>query len=688
MVEDTGGVLWMAHWRGLLKFEPAIGGSSLEFWGADNSLHPGGRSREIAIAPDGSLWIAVISVTWGNGGLVSYNPSNGLWQYWGYGSTANNWPGTISNCDNVSIREEAGGGYTVWISASGGVIAYDSDTQLFTLHTFDYNPGELVKAPGHKCVDDQNNLWMIRFNSIAPFYFLDYQTQNGQWQTPVQPPVSSVLDGIWAFKAYGNLNALLVDGNSEVWHYNGVSWTSKGAWKDDAYTYAVDLDDNDNIWVTGVGGAAKRNAQTGTWQRYRITNSSQIEYWVDDLSTDEEGNVWLTGNAGPGIGGFQKFDGTRWTGFNEYTYGLGYPFPFPSDNCEAILYRPSNGQVVINPLFGYLHSWDGSSYTSLNYNLDRSRGLAEDSQGRLWSLGEYYNLEYYNDGNNTWTSVPFIGIGSNIRKDPTRQGTIWACSYYQVLRTDVNYNYSKIVDDFPELDPQSDVLSAVIPAPDGIAWVGSNQGLFRLDAENDSYQFFHPGNSDIPGENITPLAYTPDGRLWFTNFQSVNAAEIGLCWFDGTQFGIFPVQDGGLPHAQISDVEIKELENGYELWISCLSRGIAVLNVINDNVGVDEDRGHGGMEAGKRGSGEAGRSVLVYPNPARDWVTVELDEVPYGSNTLMVLNSHGVQVLNIEISPNTHSVIIPVIDLSTGLYVGKLVSEKGAFTCFRFQVTN
>jgi hypothetical protein len=54
----------------------------------------------------------------------------------------------------------------------------------------------------------------------------------------------------------------------------------------------------------------------------------------------------------------------------------------------------------------------------------------------------------------------------------------------------------------------------------------------------------------------------------------------------------------------------------------------------------------------------------------------------------MVLNSHGVQVLNIEISPNTHSVIIPVIDLSTGLYLGKLVSEKGAVHCFRFQVTN
>ncbi len=115
-------------------------------------------------------------------------------------------------------------------------------------------------------------------------------------------------------------------------------------------------------------GAAKRDVTTGLWQRHRITNSSQIDYWVEDIAIDDEGNVWMTGNAGPGVGGFQKFDGTNWTGYNEYTYGLGYPFPFPTDNTEAICFRPSNGEIVINPMYNYLHSWNGSSYNSLNYN--------------------------------------------------------------------------------------------------------------------------------------------------------------------------------------------------------------------------------------------------------------------------------------------------------------------------------
>ncbi|MBK7500429.1 MAG: T9SS type A sorting domain-containing protein [Ignavibacteriales bacterium] len=296
----------------------------------------------------------------------------------------------------------------------------------------------------------------------------------------------------------------------------------------------------------------------------------------------------MTGNAGPGVGGFQKFDGTRWTGFNELTYGLGNPFPFPTDNSEAIYYRPSNGAVIINPMFNSLHSWNGSNYSSLNYSNSRSQGLVEDSQNRLWSLGEYFDLSYYNDAGNNWIDVPFLGITTNIKKDPSRAGTIWACSFYQVLRTDGSYNFSKVVDDFVELDPQSDVLSTVVPLQDGFAWVGTNQGLAKVNANNGTYQFYSPSNSQIPGESVAPLAVTADGRLWFANFGSTTTSTYGLCWFDGTNFGIIPQQQiGGLPHAQIYDLEVKPIQNGYELWISCASRGIAVLTVTGSVVPVE-----------------------------------------------------------------------------------------------------
>ena len=168
---------------------------------------------------------------------------------------------------------------------------------------------------------------------------------------------------------------------------------------------------------------------------------------------------------------------------------------------------------------------------------------------------------------------------------------VWACSRFQVLRTDGTYNFSKVTDDFSELDPQSDGLTTVVPISDGVAWVGTNQGLAKVNANNGTYQFYSPSNSQIPGENVSPLAVTPDGKLWFANFGSTSTTVYGLCWFDGTNFGIFPQQQtGGLSHAQIYDLEVKNLQVGYELWISCASRGVAVLTVdsISTNVRVQE----------------------------------------------------------------------------------------------------
>jgi len=68
---------------------------------------------------------------------------------------------------------------------------------------------------------------------------------------------------------------------------------------------------------------------------------------------------------------------------------------------------------------------------------------------------------------------------------------------------------------------------------------------------------------------------------------------MGLCWYDGVNVGSFPAppggepQWGGLPHRQIEDMEVREIPGGYELWMSCVSRGIAVLTVpLQDPVAV------------------------------------------------------------------------------------------------------
>jgi len=201
----------MAPWRGILRFDPSVGGSSLMFRGANNSIRPGGRTMDIDIAPDGSIWAAVHSITWGGGGLVHYYPATNSWQYWGYGSTANNWPGLIGFCEQVSIQSKPAGGYQVWIDGEGWntMITFDSDTQLFTLLPQNNVSGEVVALPGNDCIDGEGNLW--------------------------------------AFKAFGNHEALITGLLSEVLQFNGTNWQSKGIWREGAYSYALDIDPAWNI---------------------------------------------------------------------------------------------------------------------------------------------------------------------------------------------------------------------------------------------------------------------------------------------------------------------------------------------------------------------------------------------------------------------------------------------------------
>jgi hypothetical protein len=111
--------------------------------------------------------------------------------------------------------------------------------------------------------------------------------------------------------------------------------------------------------------------------------------------------------------------------------------------------------------------------------------------------------------------------------------------------------------------------------------------MFQIASIAGTYEYFTSLGS-ISCMAASPLAVTSDGRLWFNLFDPNGTGPHGLAWFDGTNSGLYSAprdggpQWGGLPHAQISSLKVRELPNGYELWMSCASRGIAVLSVVEE----------------------------------------------------------------------------------------------------------
>lgn len=586
IVPDASGQLWMGTWRGALRFDPAVGAGSLTRYGPGNSELSGETVLDVERAPDGTMWFA-------DNGCVRYNPATSAWTQWNTGNRF------------IAAQPKIGGGYYVWSADSyyGHVFRFDSATQAWTTLSFPPVPGDIAGMPGKHCVDSAGNFWAQRLVPDGGWETLDYRRPDGTWVTPA-PPYPSVTFDISAFRAFGNAQALLANGNGDVWRFNGSSWQSLGQWRPGPNTEDVAIDGAGNVWACGTGGAAKRDATTGAWQRYRLTNTSNFDQFNRDLTIASNGDVYTGANAAPGIGGMVRFDGTRWTCWDQLTYGLGYDWPFPNDYCTALAYRPSSGGVAVSPLnwlYG-IHEWTGSRFESLP-SLNGAVRMCEDSQGRLWALGEYFSLSYHDGAG--WTPVPIVGWGSEIQKDPTRPGTVWAATGNEVVRTDGIVLFSRTIEDFPELSPISDQFTGLAVAPNGIAWIGSwtqngatgGGELIRLDANTGTYQMLrHDQGWPFPGQYVRPQTVTPDGRLWMQYDSDYPSTDAGLCWYDGTNVGAFQAspggapQWGGLPNSSIDDLEVREIPDGYELWMSCVSRGLAVLTVQLPNpTAVDQD---------------------------------------------------------------------------------------------------
>ncbi len=595
IVADAAGGLWMGTGRGALYYDPAVGSSSLVRYDRNNSALPGGWTTDVDIAPDGTVWFVGYSTVWGGGGLTRYDPSSHQWAYWEIGG------------DHISVQPKPGGGYWVWTGPAywGTVWRFDSATGIWTEQPFTGTPGEVAGLPGKDCVDDAGNFWALRLRQPGEYEALDVRTPDGTWISP-PAPYDGATFSINAFKAYGNGKALLTDGSGTTWRFDGTAWINLGAWRSGGFTYAVDIDTAGNVWASGVGGAGRRDAVTGSWQRYRITNTGHFDNFTRDLTIDAEHDfVYAGANAGPGVGGMTRFDGKRWVGWNNSTYGLGFEWPFQNDNCHTLTYRPSNSRLAVSPLswlYG-IHEWTGAGFSQIN-GIDGAQRLCEDGTGRLWALGEYFSLKYHNG--TTWNSVPIAGWGSRILSDPGTAGTIWAATGNEIVRTNGTDRFSRTIGDFPELTTQSDFFSGFAADTGGITWIGctvqygaggTGGGLIRLNASTGTYQMLRYDQGwPFPGQFVTPWVVTPDGRVWMQYDTPYPYTQRGLCWWDGTHVGSFPAppggepQWGGLPHAQIEDVEVRRTSSGYELWMTCVSRGIAVLSVPATTTDVREEQ--------------------------------------------------------------------------------------------------
>lgn len=586
-IEGDGlGNIWIGTYRGLLRMNLAQGPRSLVRYGNDNSPLPGGVTQDVSLAPDGTVWVSASSSVWGGGGLTRFDPVAKTWR---------NFPG--HGGDKIAVQPKPGGGYFVWCSPVGyevgNVDRWDSTSQTWTV--FAPVAGNPSHIPAKDSVDAVGNLWIKRWVNNQLEERLQILKPDGTWTTPPLPPPNGPVSEA-AVKPFGTLQCLIVDGFMHLQSFNGSTWTDLGPVPHSAFIDAIDRDAQGNVWLcgTGMGGALKRTASNGVWQRYRITNTSQFDLFNKDLSLDPfSQNVYVCANASSGVGGMARFDGIRWkTYVNDLGYGLSGPWPFGSPQSEALLVRPSNGKVVVNPLNDYSHEFDGTAWTAFSGGPDQVQNYTEDSTGRVWVANHYGGIGYFVNG--AYTFVEAGAWFNKVVKDTVQPGAVWGVLGPELVRTDGVHRFSAPIDSVPGLTGLGAEFNSLVVDADGKAWAGtyssattSGNALVKVDPATGQKQavFRYGVNWPFPGQYVQPLARTSDGRLWMAYGREFPFDDMGLLWWDGAKIGTFPAPPngewrfGGLPHYIITDLEVRPVAGGYELWMACFSRGIAVLKV-------------------------------------------------------------------------------------------------------------
>src|SRR5450830_868119 len=424
--------------------------------------------------------------------------TNGLYRYNGYQAVKyiNNPsdPSSLPHDRVSSIFEDNQG--RVWAATQNGLARFNPETNNFTTFTTD-------KAPkNHRIVkniisDGKDGLWVGTWGGLQHFN-----------------PNSAKFDAIYAHDdndpdslASNDLNALALDAKGGVWigtWPGGIDYLAPGAKKfrhhqvdpaakPDArvnIVRALQFDNSGALWIGTESGIIRWDGKSD-WDTRKAIVSPYSR--ITNFGLDNKGVLWAT-TLSAGL--------LRWNegneAFDQFVHAADDPYSLPGDNLRAVM-QDRGGMLWIASFT------DGIAMANLNsegftrhvpFRIDTRSApasnallsLARAPNGRIW-LGGNVGMSLYDPATST--------VLHSYRADDKMPGKLSHSIVYSMYQDDDGK---------------------------GPLWLGTSNGLNRLDSPDSPFQAIHFGNT--ASDYINAIAPGAGGMLWLATGNSLIRYEI------------------------------------------------------------------------------------------------------------------------------------------------------------------
>ncbi len=389
------------------------------------------------------------------------------------------------------------------------------------------------------------------------------------------------------------------------------------------------------------------------WMEFDTSNSSLPDNFINRITSDSSGNIYVATNEGVGI-----FDGNNWTVLDTSNS------PLPHNVCYAI--TAQRNILWIGTVHGLVKVEAGqwTIYNIINSNIPDNyiTEIEVEDSSHIW-VGTYWGGCARFDGTSftTYSSsnsgLPSDFVFSIAYSTITSSAWITTSPFGGVSKFDLASwtNFNPTNSPVPSYD-----ITGVAVDSLGLVWCATNNGLAIYDGVN--WSVYNSLNSPLPDNRlVSKPRFDLQSNVW------LGSQYAGLIEFDGVNWTFYDTSNSPLANNGILSLYVDQFNNK---WVGTYN-GVYVYN--NTGIVLSNSESNLGEKI----------TISVYPNPAIDFLILSSD---LGILRFEVWDMNGREIYSeaYSFADGINKCQININKFSPGIYLLKTFLSNGKFDTNRF----